>query len=372
MLEGINILDLIIILGAIQGVIFSVYLWLRPLKSNKASRFLSLFILGFAASSIYYILEAIGLRRNLNIWSFSLFYSSLLILPSFYLFIKYLINPDRKFGLWDKLIFLPYALQFLLQLYGSFWVLKDHDYVIENQFSFYKAFDFIDLLALLLSVSLLILSVIDIRKYDKRLQNNYAEIEDYSLSWLNRLMIFILIVWILFAIPLVYELFTGYSPLSIYYPLWISSSILIYWIGYSTFFRQESGGAILYDQESPTEIGSLSTNTKAYHKQLITLMDEDKPYLDQDLNLKALADKLQLSSGYLSQIINKYEKMNFFEFVNGYRVEAVKEKIVDPEYSHLNLLGIGYESGFKSKSTFNLVFKKKTGMTPSAYKKSLR
>jgi len=260
----------------------------------------------------------------------------------------------------------------MLQLYGSFWVLKDHSYVIENQFTFYKAFDFIDLLALLLSVVLLILSVVDIRKYDKRLQNNYAEIEDYSLAWLNRLMIFILIVWILFAIPIVYELFTEHRLMNIYYPLWISSSILIYWIGYSTFFRQQSGGAILYDQESPPEVGSLSTNTKAYHEQLIILMREDKPYLDQDLNLKALADKLQLSSGYLSQIINQYEKKNFFEFVNGYRVESVKEKIINPKYGHLNLLGIAYESGFKSKSTFNLVFKKITGLTPSAFKKSLK
>ena len=101
------------------------------------------------------------------------------------------------------------------------------------------------------------------------------------------------------------------------------------------------------------------------------LMKEEKLFLDQELDLKSLADKLKLSSGYLSQIINKYEQKNFFDFINGYRVEEVKSKIPDPAYQHLSLLGIAFESGFKSKSTFNLAFKKHTGMTPSGFKKSL-
>ena len=370
MIKGINVLDLIIILGAIQGILFSIYLWFNPLQNKKASRFLSLFILGFAASSIYYTLETIGLRGQLNIWDFSLFYSALLIVPSFYLFIQYLIYPDREFDWKDKLLFAPYALQVIIQLYGSFWVIKDHSYLIKNQFTFYKIYDFLDLITLLLSVTLLLLSIIKIRRYDKSLQNNYAEIEDYSLSWIIRLLGFIGAVWVLFAIPIIYELITGYSPVDIYYPLWIASSVLIYWIGYTTFFRKQAEQVVLFDQENePAEVG-LSSNTKAYHEKLLSLMQDEHPYLDQDLNLKSLADKLDLSSGYLSQIINKYENKNFFEFVNAYRVGSVKEKIHDPSYAHLNMLGIAYESGFKSKSTFNLVFKKMTGITPTAYKKS--
>lgn len=268
-------------------------------------------------------------------------------------------------------MFLPYALQVLFQLYGSFWVIRNHHYVIKHQYSFYSFYDFLDTIALSLSVILLVLSLIKIKQYDKRLRNNYAEIEDYSLSWINKLITFIVIVWILFAIPLLYELVTGFSPINMYYPLWIASTVLIYWIGYSTYFKQRSTPVILYDQLNTSEKVTLSSNTTVYHEKLLLLMEEEQAYLDQNLNLKSLAEKLDLSSGYLSQIINTYEDKNFFEFVNNYRVEAVKDKINDPAFAHLNLLGIAYESGFKSKSTFNLVFKKLTGKTPTAFKKSI-
>lgn len=101
-------------------------------------------------------------------------------------------------------------------------------------------------------------------------------------------------------------------------------------------------------------------------------MTKDKAYLDQDLSLKSLAERLDISSGYLSQIINQYEEKNFFDFVNGHRVNEVKQKITDSAFDHLSLLGIAYESGFKSKSTFNLAFKKLSGMTPTAYKKQIK
>jgi AraC-like DNA-binding protein len=101
----------------------------------------------------------------------------------------------------------------------------------------------------------------------------------------------------------------------------------------------------------------------------LQLLQEKRLYEDVELTLDDLAQRLQLSSGYLSQIINTKEKKSFFEFVNHYRVEAVKQKLIDSAYAHYDILSIALESGFKSKSTFNAVFKKMTKQTPSAYKK---
>ena len=92
-------------------------------------------------------------------------------------------------------------------------------------------------------------------------------------------------------------------------------------------------------------------------------------YENIELTLNDLAQELQLSSGYLSQIINEREQKSFFEFVNFYRVEAIKRKLLDQNYAHYDIFSIALESGFKSKSTFNAVFKKMTQQTPSAYKK---
>ena len=371
MIQGINVLDLIIILGAIQGILFSLYLWFRPFNNRRASLFLSLFILGFALSSIYYTLETIGVRGFLNIWDFSPLYCPLLIVGSLYLFVRALLSPSSKINLLGWLLLGFAALQTCWQLWGTYWSLTDRDVLFNKQQFIFKVYNGFDLLLLILSIVVFVISIRSIFKFDKTLQNNYAEIGDFSLQWLNRLFFFLFGIWILFALPTGYELITGHTPFNVYYPMWIATSILIYWIGYSTYINAPAAQPAIYHIENSEPEKKLSDNTKSYHEKLILLMQDQQVYLDQDLNLKTLADKLGLSNGYLSQIINQYESKNFFEFVNGYRVEAVKEKITDPKYDHLNLLGIAYESGFKSKSTFNLVFKKLTGLTPSAYKKSI-
>jgi AraC-like DNA-binding protein len=77
-----------------------------------------------------------------------------------------------------------------------------------------------------------------------------------------------------------------------------------------------------------------------------------------------------MSPNHLSQVINQLEGKNFFDFVNAYRVEEVKRKMADDRSKKLTLLAIALESGFNSKTSFNMVFKKMTGQTPSQYYKS--
>lgn len=98
-------------------------------------------------------------------------------------------------------------------------------------------------------------------------------------------------------------------------------------------------------------------------------MDTERPYLNPDLNLPQLAKDLDIPSHQLSQVINKNIGLNFFDFINSYRVEEIKAKIANPEYNKFSLLGIAFESGFNSKSAFNRVFKNLSGETPTQYKK---
>lgn len=371
MIERINVFDLIIILGAIQGVIFVLYLWKRPLQNKKANLFLSLFILGFAFSSIYYTLETLGVRGYLNIWDFSPLYCPILIVASLYLFVRALIYPKSSIAWFGKVLLGISVIQIFWQLALSMVCLINRELLFEKQHAIFKGYDLFDLVLLVLSIVVFALSIKEIIAYDKTLQKNYAEISEFSLSWLNKLFFFLFGIWILFAVPTIYELITDNTPFSMYYPMWIATSFLIYWIGYSTYFKRAKLSPALYHIESPTVETKLSDKTKPYHSQLTELMTQNKVYLDQTLNLKSLADKLDISSGYLSQIINQYENKNFFDYINSYRVEEVKTKIGDVKYQHLNLLGIALESGFKSKSTFNLAFKKHAGLTPSAFKKSI-
>lgn len=95
-------------------------------------------------------------------------------------------------------------------------------------------------------------------------------------------------------------------------------------------------------------------------------------YEDAELTLSSLAIKLGLHPHELSRIINTGLDKNFSDFINEFRVREVSRKMRDPAYDHLNLLGIAYESGFNSKTTFNRVFREITGKTPVEYKNSLK
>lgn len=95
---------------------------------------------------------------------------------------------------------------------------------------------------------------------------------------------------------------------------------------------------------------------------------QQKPYINQDLTLEMLAEKLELPKNHLSKLINNHLNMNFFELVNSYRVEDAKFKLLDREFQHYTIDAIAKESGFKSRTSFYEAFKKQTGMTPTEFR----
>ncbi len=110
----------------------------------------------------------------------------------------------------------------------------------------------------------------------------------------------------------------------------------------------------------------------AYAEEAKALMEKEKLYRNPDLTLPVLAKKLKLTPNTLSQVLNGYCGQSFYNFVNGYRLEEVVSMMRDPEFDDKSVLELLYEAGFKSKSTFNPIFKKWTGKTPSEYRKEIQ
>ena len=96
-------------------------------------------------------------------------------------------------------------------------------------------------------------------------------------------------------------------------------------------------------------------------------MDSNKPYLKSDLKISELADSLTVPYYQLSQLINDEFLVNFYDFINKYRVEEAKKLLIE-DTNNYKILAIAYEVGFNSKATFNRVFKKFTDLTPSEFK----
>ena len=97
----------------------------------------------------------------------------------------------------------------------------------------------------------------------------------------------------------------------------------------------------------------------------------EKPYLDRELSIYDLSNQLKISKHILSEVINEHMGMNFYNLVNEYRIKEVKERMESDDYRQLTILAIAYDSGFNSKSSFNTIFKEKTGQTPSEYLSTL-
>jgi AraC-like DNA-binding protein len=116
---------------------------------------------------------------------------------------------------------------------------------------------------------------------------------------------------------------------------------------------------------SPSQLGY-------WLQRLPHLLETEKVYLEADLSLPALAQRVGLSTHELSYVLNEGFGVNFFQFINAYRVAEAQRLLASAQHQHLSMVGIAFEAGFSSKTTFNTTFKRVTGLTPSQFLLELR
>ena len=97
-------------------------------------------------------------------------------------------------------------------------------------------------------------------------------------------------------------------------------------------------------------------------------MEVEKLYLETELTLQELADRVGAPAYQISQAINEGLNKNFYDLINAYRVDEAKQLLLNPTNSNFTILSVAFEAGFNSKTTFNTVFKKFTGLTPSDFR----
>jgi len=116
--------------------------------------------------------------------------------------------------------------------------------------------------------------------------------------------------------------------------------------------------------------GLSSREAEALKARLLAIMDDRHLYRSADLTLGDLAERLDTTPHRLSEVLNAQLGQSFYDFINGYRVREVQARLLGPDGARLTYLALALDAGFASKSTFNAVFKKHTGMTPSEYRRA--
>ncbi|MFP4557367.1 MAG: helix-turn-helix domain-containing protein [Bacteroidales bacterium] len=208
-----------------------------------------------------------------------------------------------------------------------------------------------------------------IKNHNQTLSDHFSYRSDtIKLNWLR-----VIALWILggflgsaltFFVFFLRNIFP-FNPIEIFHLglLVFSFSISYYGIHQPVLYKREK------QKRAPQKQVILKDENHETGERLKQLMLQGKPYLNSELTIQDLAEQLNESSSAISNYLNKDLGVNFFTYINGFRIEEAKLRLSDPEHKNDTLLGIAFDSGFNSKSSFNTLFKRSTGMTPSEYRK---
>lgn len=239
------------------------------------------------------------------------------------------------------------------------------------------------ILAFLCNTLFIILAVRLFHRYKKFLQTNFSNIDMLSFNWM-RLLAFGLIILLSGALILVIlcEFFS--FPISLFSVFAVMVLLFVNVLGFrgikhSTIFNQtvppynqaQTGKQPTTDKEqasSYANYGLKQDDAISLSEKLKNYMEKEKPYTNMDLTLKDLASALDTYPHYITQVLNTVFNQNFYDFINTYRVEEVQKRLHDPQFRNFTILAVAYDCGFNSKSSFNRIFKQKTGLTPSEYR----
>jgi AraC-like DNA-binding protein len=226
-----------------------------------------------------------------------------------------------------------------------------------------------------------------LRKHAKAIKDRFSYAEKINLNWLRYLIYGVGIVWIavwlrndplIFSLVVVYVILLGYfgiKQVGIF-----TQSHPLNQVREESLLTDETGNqvtALANHQlvEVPTEktkyekSGLSETVALEIHQRLSHVVDNERPYLNPELTLDELAEKVNVLPHILSQVINTIEQKSFYDYINLKRVEDFKKAVASPKNKRYTLLALAFECGFNSKTAFNRNFKNVTGLTPSLYLK---
>jgi len=370
------IFNFLMIAGAIQGFIFNVATFLSRKKIEKPVLFLNLFVLFLSLNNLQSWLIDKDLFFIDNLAAHYTIPWNLVIVPMFYAFLIFFLGIEKR--RWPFLI--TSLLLFVLALIVKTILLVG---VYEERFnaSVLKTYDLLeDAIALAYSIFLFVKSIRILYKY----QQLYPDVLKYdNLKWIKSFLQLGGIVFLFWIIAVLFNTFSStFNPPYTYYPLRLSSSILIYWVGYQGFFRyvvlkdriglraslrktDESGR---FETSNKNVVGRIHKSENTF-KRIDEYINDNKRYLDSSLSLEKLGEEVQMGTSSLSKLINENFEGNFSDYINQLRVEEAKKALLNTEFYNYTIVAIGLECGFNSKSTFYTAFGKITGKTPSEFRK---
>jgi len=367
-----DLLSIILLISIAQGIfVFSVLCF----RAGKESRGVALAAIVLAL--IWLQVEFLSVRQTFNV-PFNLFYGSrfgawLLVGPLVYLFTS--IGNHRPRNIAAHFIpflvitlIIPLAtaddLSYQQVHYGmlsAFYGFKTKVSFLQYIYSGIFVFQFVHLGAYLWW------SFREARGYEKSVKSSYSNVQHAEIKWLQLFIITFGLVLAACSVFLLYTYKTHYYVREFDYVYVVPFGIITYLVSYrlsdTKWLQPPLPPSSKYEKS-----GLKEHDAGEYHLRLLKYMQDNKPYLDNELRLRVLAEALSIPEAHLSQVINEKEQLTFFDFVNKYRAEEAKSLMDSGK--NKSLKEVGYQAGFNNRTSFTNAFKKFKGMTPAQYLKS--
>jgi AraC-like DNA-binding protein len=377
---SLNLQAVLNILGAAQAVLFAGALLGTKRGNIHANRVLAALLLSISILLAWGILS--HTRYMLRVPQLAQLHVpfQFLIGPLFFFYVRALLKNRSGLSRRDLWHFTPST---ICLLYLTPFYLRGGEYKLDYLLAAYRSYptEWHVRTILLLAQAFVYLIIILVSTPTLRMRKSEARaagIDSSELFWARMWVGIFSVIWLagVFRYAFDYSVQTN-----LIVPLFFS--VFIYVAVYQRLRRPESmagpeaGGETA--AQTPADVTAAkkyekSTLTKdradRYLRRLVETMEKEKLYLDGDLTLQKLAERLSIHPHHLSQVINERLNQNFFDFINSYRVEEAKKRLVDPSEKHFSIIAIAGEVGFNSKSAFNSVFKKYVNMTPSEWRKT--
>lgn len=365
-----NIWSVFILLGTAHGFFLAPVLAFRK-ENQPANRIFALLLLSVALHLADYSITVSGLVFRFPHLMFSTYPLLFVIGPLFYLYILAYLGGDigwnwktlRHFipALVVLLLFLPFYLQSGEEKTGFFLE------ATRNAFREVPPEQFMLMLAQALQMFVYLFAAHRlIRDKLSAMAQLSANGNLLKVRWLQKATQVFLAFTGFFLLITVLLILSGQYRFEIDYLVLLSLAVLVYAVGYVALMQP----TLFHEPIRFSRATTILPGETAQHLRnaLLDYMETQEPFLEEGLKLDDVAAALGAPAHHISEVLSNELHTNFFDFVNGYRVERAKALLRSPEFRHAKILAIAFDSGFGNKATFNRVFKKFTGLTPGRYR----
>lgn len=369
----VETIDIVLFVLFFQLVSISPFLLFQKKRNSPSNQILGFFLLAKALC----ISNFIGMRLSgytLTHFPHLLFFGSSFTLlwgPLLYLYTKSLTFRNYRFRLTDTLHLLPFLIHFLVLTF------RFHLHSAEMKRSLFQSGTVIPgylsnayYLYLYSSIFIYtILAMILVWTYRLRIRQTLSTLEKQQLSWLAFVLTGFFMKWIFDIWYYLIPKLTGTPDLI---PLYASRIVLFVFIDVLIYkaMKQPQLFTGIEPKKEPRAPSLSEPVAREYVRKLSKFMENQKPYYNPRITLDNLAESVEIPPRSLSEVINGKLGQNFYDFINMYRIQESQRLLGDLKSRKKTVLEVLYEVGFNSKSSFNIAFKKHTGMTPLEFRRS--